>query len=145
MALVSLDAMNLPRALRVLVVLVPALVACGDKAKTTSATTDAGGFDAGPPPSVFVAVHSCDWRSAAGTCTDFSNRAELELHKKMCDSFKGTFAETPCPREKLVGSCEVEKDERKRYYEGEAALNFTAQAARENCESPHLKGKFTGP
>lgn len=143
MALISLEAMPF-RAFVLLAVAVTTLVACGDKPKT-SATTDAGGVDAGPAAAPFLAAHSCDWRAAAGTCTDFANKADLELHKKMCDSFKGTFAEAPCPKDKLVGSCEVEKDERKRYYEGEGTLTFTPVLARENCESPHLKGKFTGP
>ncbi len=120
------------------------LGACGDKGKGASAS-DSGVFDAGPVATAFTATHSCDWRAAAGTCTDFSNRADLDLHKKMCDGFKGTFAESPCPKEKQVGSCEVEKDERKRYYEGAASLTFTALTARENCESPHLKGKFAAP
>ena len=131
-----------PRALTTVSLLL--LAACGDKTKGAS-SSDAGVFDAGPAAAPFVATHSCDWRAAAGTCTDFSNKADLELHKKMCDGFKGTFAETPCPKEKQVGSCEVEKDERKRYYEGAASLTFTAATAKENCESPHLKGKFTGP
>lgn len=119
------------------------LSACSDKPKTTR-SSDAGA-DAAPGSTPFLAVHSCDWRAAAGTCTDFASKADLELHKKMCESFKGSFAEAPCPTDKLVGSCEVEKDERKRYYEGTAPLSFTAQIARENCESPHLKGKFTDP
>lgn len=119
------------------------LVACGDKAKP-GAAADAG-VDAGPTAPPFLATHSCDWRAAAGTCTDFATQGDLELHKKMCESFKGSFAETPCPKDKVVGTCEVEKDERKRYYEGEGSATFTAALARENCESPHLKGKFTGP
>ncbi len=131
-----------PPATLLLLAMAVALAACSDKSKAPGAS-DAGVFDAGPLAAPFLATHSCDWRSAAGTCTDFANRADLELHHKMCDGFKGTFAETPCSAEKLIGSCEVEKDERKRYYEGVTALTFTVQSAKENCESPHLKGKFT--
>ena len=141
LALISMATMTSRPYLPVLVLF---LAACGDKGKGAAAG-DAGVFDAGPVATPFIATHSCDWRAAAGTCTDFANRADLELHKKMCDSFKGSFAETPCPKEKQVGSCEVEKDERKRYYDGAVPLTFTAQTAKENCESPHLKGKFTAP
>ena len=121
-----------------------ALVACSSKGQGAASSGDAGA-DAASGAASFVAAHSCDWRAAAGTCTDFANRGDLELHKKMCGGFQGTFAESPCPKEKLVGTCEIEKDERKRYYEGTAPSTFTPQLARENCESPHLKGKFLGP
>lgn len=121
-----------------------ALVAfgCGNKnnANKTSAL-DAGALDAGPP---FAAHHSCEWK-AAGTCTDFANADKIDEHKKLCEHFQGSFAQTPCAKERLVGSCEIEIDERKRYYQGEGAHAFTSQTARENCESAPVKGKFSPP
>lgn len=117
------------------------MVACDKSGQGKNATQDAGVVDAGP---AFVAHHGCEWKTA-GTCTDFANAAEIEQHKKLCDGFQGSFLNGACPKERVVGTCEIQSDERKRYYQGEGALAFTAQTAKENCESAPVKGKFTAP
>ncbi len=118
------------------------IAGCGSKNANKTETLDGGALDAGP---AFLAHHSCEWKGA-GTCTDFANADKIEDHRKICDGFQGIFAaQTPCSKERLVGTCEIEIDERKRYYQGEGALSFSAQSARENCESAPVKGKFTTP
>jgi hypothetical protein len=55
-------------------------------------------------------------------CTEYNkaNRALGDDHlKKLCTSFQGTFATTPCPTDKMLGKCRRDEGT-KVFYEGYA-------------------------
>lgn len=116
-------------------------VGCKKTEGQQQAGSEAGVVDAAKPLKV---LESCDQREGQGVCVDYT-RTDVGMHRTLCEGYKGKFAELPCPTDKLVGSCLLEDGEFKRYYEKDSpkAAGYTLEAAKTNCESEILKGKFT--
>jgi hypothetical protein len=122
-----------------------ALLACGCKrSETARPETTVTTLDAAPPPP--KVLESCDQRIELGVCVDYT-KTDVRLHRALCEGYKGVFAEAPCSRERALGSCAMEDGEFKRYYEkaGTKGSGYTAEKARENCESEMIRGKYSKP
>jgi hypothetical protein len=119
--------------------LLPLLSGCPKKPEANPVTVDAGPIRP-PPPKV---TESCDQAAALGMCMDYT-RTDVVMHRTLCEGFKGKFAELPCSKDRVVGSCALEDGDIKRYYEklGAKDVGYTVDKAKENCEGALLKGKF---
>lgn len=116
---------------------------CDKKTPPAEATpAEAGAQNAAP---AFVAHHSCDQRDTRGVCLDYAQAGDASLHKTLCDSFKGHYAEAPCTAADRMGSCQVEVDEVKRYYGKTSSVDwvYTAETSKQDCESQLIRGKFS--
>jgi hypothetical protein len=114
-----------------------ALIGCGkkdgDKSESTNTTSSGGAVKA-----------SCDVISVAGTCSEYTKEDPLGLTKGLCEGFKGTYGNKPCPTDNLVGTCTMKDDEAKKYYvTKDEFASFSVDDAKKDCESDLLKGKFT--
>src|SRR5688572_11914733 len=103
---------------RLILVLVFALGACGEKkeegaAKEGSGETAAKPGDKAPDkPAEVKIVASCD--HGMSVCTDHVDEA---TSKEECrEGMDGTLKPTPCPTAGVVGSCTLPKGQIRRYY-----------------------------
>jgi hypothetical protein len=123
------------------VVFSAALTACPKK---TSSDGQPGAPDAKAGPVAPKITESCDVAGLLGFCLDYT-KTDVMMHRTLCEGFKGKFAEAPCSKDRVVGSCEMLEDgDIKRYYEklGAKDVGFTPDKAKENCEGVALKGRF---
>jgi hypothetical protein len=99
--------------------------------------------DAKPLPPAPKVTESCDVAGLLGFCMDYT-QTDVMMHRTLCEGFKGKFNEVPCSKERLTGSCEMADGDIKRYYDklGPKDVGFTPEKAKENCESPSIKGRF---
>lgn len=121
------------------------VAACGKK--------DAAGGDGGSGGSESAggAVKgSCEMQTK---CVEYTKGGlELSLQKGMCEGMKDTLKSVwnegkPCPREKAMGTCKLEKDGETYYYfpntDADSILGYeTVDEAKKDCEEEPLKGKF---
>jgi hypothetical protein len=107
-----------------------------DEGSGKTSTTAASGASAGHT--------SCSVISAVGTCNEYAREDSLGLSKGLCEGFKGTYAQTPCPADNVTGTCALPNDEWKKYYvTKDFAASFSVDEAKKDCESDLLKGTFT--
>jgi hypothetical protein len=106
-------------------------VACGrsEESKSSEARTTSASL---------VARASCDRSEESGSCEEYRNGTSFGLEKSLCEGYKGRFTMTPCSTRGMVGSCRLGEGEVKRYYDS----RYTADAARADCESDIVRGKF---
>jgi hypothetical protein len=114
------------------------LTACPKKTSTTEVP------DANAAPPAPKITESCDVAGLLGFCMDYT-QTDVMMHRTLCEGYKGKFAEVPCSKDRVVGTCEMPGDgDVKRYYEklGPKDVGFTAEKAKENCEGVAVKGRF---
>jgi hypothetical protein len=77
-------------------------------------------------------------------CTEYTGASGSigETHLRgMCEIMEGTFASTPCPTEKSLGTCDMGKGQIKTYYPG-GVMENTAADAKDDCIQVS-EGKWT--
>jgi hypothetical protein len=118
------------------------LVAC--KKPLADVVPDAGGKEPAPP--LAKVLESCDMAATLGFCVDYT-KTDVMMHRTLCEGYKGKFAESPCSKDRVVGTCGMADGDLKRYYRslGAKDVGFTLEKAKENCESAAIKGKFESP
>jgi hypothetical protein len=90
-------------------------------------------------------LEHCNMIGSGGTCVEYTTKDEVGLRRKLCEEFKTTFAEGPCTRANLVGTCVLDGGQITNYYNRVASKDwgYTQETAQRRCESDLLKGKFT--
>jgi hypothetical protein len=98
-------------------------------------------MDAGAPkaPSKPVAAARCDQRATLGTCMDFIKVDAAS--RTLCESSKSLFAQEPCPKDGIIGSCSLPDDVVKHYYDRKKDAGADPKDdAQSNCKM--LQGTF---
>jgi hypothetical protein len=132
------------------IVFMAGLVAVGCGKKDGAAGGDGGG--GGTESSGAAVKASCE---TATKCIEYTKGGlGLDLMKGLCEGmkdehYKSTWSDgKPCPHDKHMGTCVIEKEGETYYYypntDAESLLGYeSVEEAKKDCEEEPLKGKFT--
>jgi hypothetical protein len=122
-----------------------ALAACsivlgGTLATSCSRRSTPQGAAAAPPAAGGGGVRaSCDNRRGTNACVDYTQEAMVlgeEAMRGLCTGTNGVFATSPCPTDRMIGTCATSGGQLHRYYAGEP-LSFTVDSASSDCRTVH--------
>jgi hypothetical protein len=112
------------------------LASCNRLRPEEKASTTASAPKAPPKP---VAAARCDQRTTLGTCMDFLKVDAAS--RTLCEASKSQFAQEPCPKEGIIGSCSLPDDVLKHYYDRKKDAGADPKEdAQANCKM--LQGTF---
>jgi hypothetical protein len=79
---------------------------------------------------------SCNNIKTLSTCTDYTEQAFAlgeGFVKSACEATGGIYGTTPCPAPKLVGSCNIDGGQTRKYY-SQGMLDYKAGDAEKDCK-----------
>ena len=79
---------------------------------------------------------SCNNIKLLSTCTDYNEQAYTlgeGFLKSACDATSGVYSKTPCPPVKLVGACNVDGGQTRKYY-SDGMIGYKAGDAEKDCK-----------
>jgi hypothetical protein len=114
------------------------VVAAGGFALAVAGAGCDGKTEASPIKTTAAAAFksSCNNVKTLSSCTDYTEQAFAlgeNFVKSACEATGGVYSTTPCPQPRLVGRCNIDGGQTRKYY-SEGMLSYDAGDAEKDCK-----------